>query len=71
MLGDMENKIWKIPVSWESYGTVEIKANSLEEAIFIFDETIDDLPLPDDSNYVDASFKRSDFEFCKLINWEK
>ena len=47
---------FKIPVSWECYGEVEIEANSLDEAIKIALEKQDELPLPE-SNYVDGSFK--------------
>lgn len=63
-------KTFKIPVTWESYGVVKIKAESLEEAIEIFDKTEDDIPLPDDWYYVDASFQRGDEESCGLLNDE-
>lgn len=50
---------FKIPVEWSVYGVVEIEANSIEEAVNKFDETIDDIPLPDQSEYIDDSFKRN------------
>ena len=39
-------KTWKIPVTWEVFGTVEIEAESLDEAMQIFDETEDEISLP-------------------------
>jgi len=61
-------KTWKIPVTWEVYGTVKIEANSLNEAIKIFDETEDEISLPLDSEYIDGSFKREDYEIIELNN---
>lgn len=61
---------YKIPVTWEVYATVKIEATSLEEAVEIFEETKDDIPLPTDPNYVDDSFQLSDgdIEFLELFN---
>ncbi len=59
---------YKIPVSWEVYSTIEIEAQSLDEAIKIFDETEDKIPLPLYPEYVDGSFKREDEEICSLNN---
>lgn len=50
-------KTWKIPVTWEVCGEVDIEANSLEEAVEIFKEKSDEIPLPEQSFYVDDSFK--------------
>ena len=62
-------KTFKIPVSWEAYGFVKIEANSLEEAIKIFDEKEDQISLPLDSEYIDGSFRREqDIEFISLCN---
>ena len=55
-------KTYSIPVTWEMYGTVEIEASSLQEAVEIFDRQIDDIPLPLEKDYVDASFRREDAE---------
>lgn len=46
-------KTYKIAVSWEMYGYVKIKAESLEEAIKKAED--DETPLPD-GNYIDGSF---------------
>ena len=61
---------FKIPVEWSVYGVVEIEADSMEEAVNKFDETIDDIPLPDQSEYIDDSFRREtgcddDIEYYK------
>lgn len=52
--------IFKIPVTWEVYGTVHIEADTLEEAIALFDKTEDDISLPTEPNYVNASFAREE-----------
>ena len=62
-------KTWKIPVTWEVYGVVRIEAETLDDAIKLFDETENDLPLPTENDYVDGSFARDrDEETISLIN---
>lgn len=61
-------KTFKIPVTWEVYGVVEIEAETLDEAIKIFDDTEDQIGLPTDWDYVDASFRREDEETIGAIN---
>lgn len=58
---------YKVAVTWEMYGTLDIEANSWQEALEIANKTQDDLPLPDDKTYVDASF-RIDAESTQAIN---
>lgn len=48
-------KIFKIPVEWAMYGTVEVAANTAEEALELFYKHEDELPLPS-GDYVDDSF---------------
>lgn len=64
-------KKFKIPVSWEMYGYIEVEANSVEEAIEIFDQKEQSAypyGLPDGC-YVDASFEREqDTEFIIELN---
>ena len=58
-------KKFKIPVTWEVYGTIEIEANSLEEAIQQFDEVEingEGYPLPLDNDYINDSFNREQDE---------
>lgn len=50
-------KKYKLPVTWEMCGYVEVEANTIEEAMKTFDETSDDIPLPNDGEYVDSSFR--------------
>ena len=71
----MEKKTFEIPVEWAVFATVEIEAESVEEAIKIFNETQDEIPLPTDNEYIDGSFKMSeqgsdedDIEYVKFIN---
>ena len=50
-------KSWSIPVTWEVYGRVVIEANTLEEAM---EKARDDegvIPLPDENDYVDGSWR--------------
>jgi hypothetical protein len=63
-------KMFKIPVSWEVFGEVKIEADSIEDALKIFKDTQDSLPLPTESTYVDGSFKLNDEETAYLINSE-
>lgn len=59
-------KTFKIPVSWEMYGMIEIEAQTLKEALRVFDETKDDMSLPD-GEYSDGSFSRStDESFIRM-----
>lgn len=70
-------KVWKIPVTWEMCGTVEVAGDSIEEALKNYKEIEDDLGLPDDAEYVDGSFRLSEdnkdelIELIKLMNKDK
>lgn len=59
---------YEIPVTWEVYATVKIEATSLEEAVAIFEETKDDIPLPTDTEYVDDSFHMTTEDINKIRN---
>lgn len=65
-----EEKYWSLPVTWEVCGFVKVKAKTHEEAIKIFKETSDDIPLPMSASYVDGSFhlSSSDPEYIELYN---
>ena len=52
----------KLPVTWEVCGMIEIEADSIDDAINKFDESIDFISLPDNGEYVDGSFDLSDRE---------
>jgi hypothetical protein len=49
-----EMKTYKINVVWQMYGSVEVEANSLEEAV---KEVDDGVSLPDNGEYIDGSFE--------------
>lgn len=53
-------KKWKVPVSWEMCGIAEIKADTLEEAMDIAQNS-DEVEIPD-GEYVDGSFCLSIYE---------
>ena len=64
-------KTFKIPVSWEVYGEIEIEAETLEEAIEIFDKNEDEgfgYSLPLDNDYVSGSFERESVDFIQEYN---
>lgn len=66
-------KTFKIPVTWEVWSTINVEAETLSEAIRIFDEkenSDEDYSLPTDFEYVDGSFGREDIESCQLNNEE-
>lgn len=49
---------WRIPVTWEMFGIVSIEADTLAEAV---DRAYDDdIPAPDDGEYVDGSWEVPD-----------
>lgn len=50
-------KQWRIPVSWEMCGVVYCEADTLEEAMNIARDDEGIIPLPDDSSYIDESWK--------------
>lgn len=54
---DISEETYKIPVVFQSYGFVEIKAASFEGALKYAQQHIDELPLPKESNYVECSLE--------------
>ena len=48
----------KLAVTWEMVGYVDVKANTLEEAMEKFNEESDYIKLPN-GDYVDGSFRLS------------
>ena len=61
-------EVFKIPVYWEMYGEVDITAESIEEAIQLFDKTVHDIELPTEQSYLDGSFHREEGDPCVLNN---
>lgn len=50
-------KTWEIPVTWELYSRVYITADTLEEAMEIAKDDEGVIPLPDENDYVDGSWR--------------
>lgn len=62
-------KTFLIPVKWVSYGTVEVEANTLEEAMAYAKANKNELPLPDDREYVEGTYEiNEDEDFIKWLN---
>ena len=51
----MNIKTWKIPVTWEVFATVEVKAETIEEAMRIAEEYDGSIGAIKDKEYVDGS----------------
>ena len=47
--------IFKIPCSWQMYGSLEIEADDLDDAVEL--AYSNEYSLPDNGSYVDASFE--------------
>ena len=58
-------KTYHIPCTWTVSATMEIQANSLEEAIEI--ATLD-APLPTDNDYIEGSFEINNLKIPYLNN---
>ena len=55
-------KHFLIPVSWEVYDAVRVKADSLKEAYEWMKKNSDTIPLGTEPDYVDGSYKFADYE---------
>lgn len=65
-------KTFKIPVEYTNYGTVEIQAENLEEAIKYALKNVDELPLPDDSEYMEGTYSiNKDIGLIEYLNKEE
>jgi hypothetical protein len=62
---DLGDNVYKIYVSWECYGQMEVKANSLKEAIEKAE--LLNYPLPE-GEYVDGSFIVDEYELQEEVN---
>ena len=50
-------KVYTIPVSWEVSDTIEVRANSLKEAIKYAEEHKDEIPISSSPEYIGDSYK--------------
>ena len=51
---------WTVPVTWEMCGNVKVYAATMEEALEIAKDEDGVIPLPDDADYVDSSWRLTD-----------
>lgn len=67
--GRIMGKVWEIPVTWEMCGVIQIEAPTIKEAIRKILTEEENVPLPDDSYYVDSSLVASmdDEEECREL----
>ena len=71
MLGNPNGtNLYKIPVTWEVYDTIEVQGNSLEEALQWAEVHKDEIPIGDEPNYLDDSYQ-IDKEFAEDLNQEE
>ena len=52
-------KVFSIPVEWVVTETIDIKANSLREAIKFINKNADEIPLGTEPAYIDGTWKIS------------
>ena len=64
-------EVFRIPVTWEVCDWIEVEAETLEQAIEIFDakeNSDDEYALPTEPEYIDGSFKReTDIEYIRCM----
>ena len=48
---------FNVVVEYAMYGTINVEAKNLEEAMKFAEDNIDELPFPDESEYIDGSYK--------------
>lgn len=59
-------KRFKVPVTWEVYDTVEVEAETAEEAVKYVEDNLDYIPLGTEPEYVNGSYK-TDVEDISLV----
>lgn len=71
MLGYENGKYdFEIPVSWEVYDTIQVRADSLKEA---YDWAVNNEPqisLGTEPEYIDGSYKIGEYDLAKAMNGE-
>lgn len=71
MLGNVNGKnVYTIPVTWEVYDTITVRANDLLEAYRWVVKNEDTIPLGTEPEYVDGSYKVGDIELARMMNKE-
>ena len=62
-------KTWKIPVCWTMMGTVNVDANTLDEAIEIAKDDAGIIPIPDDGTFMDGTWEVDCTDINYLRKW--
>lgn len=62
-------KTWKIPVVWTMMGIVTVEAKTLKEAINIAQDKDGVIPIPDNGDFLDGSWKVDCFDEDYLREW--
>lgn len=67
---DIKKKSFKIPVEWAVFSTIIIEASSLKEAVETAKDTLDNISLPNQSEYIDGSFAvcEGGLEYYEIFN---
>lgn len=60
---------WKIPVCWTMMGTVNVDANTLDEAIEIAKDDAGIIPIPDDGTFMDGTWEVDCTDIGYLREW--
>jgi hypothetical protein len=55
-----EDGYYIIPVTWEMYSTVKVQGKNLQDAIDRLNRVAEEIPLDDNAEYVDSSYRIED-----------
>jgi hypothetical protein len=66
-LKSTSKKLFKVAVTWEVYGVIEVEAESVREAVNLVNDHPEEYDLPKDFSYVDDSFV-ADYDSSEFIN---
>ena len=64
-----EDGTYLLPVVWEVYSTIRVKANNLADALRKARENIDDIPLSSESEYIDGTYEIQDNDLIVAQNY--
>lgn len=64
-------RFWKIPVTWKMFGTIEVAADTLTNAMRIARDENGEIPLPEESFYVDGSWQLSSDKENEVALYQK
>lgn len=62
-------KQWEIPVVWTMMGTIKVEAETLAEAIEIARDERGEIPIPDNGEFLDGSWKVDCDDIDYLREW--